>query len=89
MRAKNDVEALPEPRRWPATATTNVPKKWIFQVKFHDIGQRGWRGAGEALIGDLKNELEKVTTKHAVPCDHYVLITNVPRSGARWIGTRD
>jgi hypothetical protein len=73
----------------PPTATSNVPTKWVFQVKFHDLGQRGWRGAGEAVVGDLKTELEKLTVKHAVPCDHYVLITNVPLSGARWIGTRD
>ena len=36
----------------------------------------------------LKAELEKVA-KYKLPCHHYVLITNVPLTGARMIGTRD
>jgi hypothetical protein len=77
-------EYIPSP-----SATDKMSAKWVFQVKFHDIGQRGWRGAGDAVISDLKTELDKLINKHAVTCDHYVLITNVPLSGARWIGTRD
>ncbi len=73
----------------PANETSDVEKHWVFQVKFHDIGVRGWGGAGTALVSDLKTELEKLTTKHGVRCHHYVLITNIPLSGARRIGTRD
>jgi len=73
----------------PVGAASDVAKQWVFQVKFHDIGARGWAAAGAAVVSDLKSELEKVSVKHAVPCDHYVLITNVPLSGARRIGTRD
>ena len=73
----------------PTNATSDVAKKWVFQVKFHEIGLRGWAGAGAAVVSDLKSELEKLTVKHSVACDHYVLITNVPLSGARRIGTRD
>ena len=73
----------------PVGAASDVAKQWVFQVKFHDIGARGWAAAGAAVVSDLKSELEKVSTKHAVPCDHYVLITNVPLSGVRRIGTRD
>jgi hypothetical protein len=73
----------------PPNETTDVAKHWVFQVKFHDIGLRGWGGAGTALVSDLRAELEKLTTKHQVKCHHYVLITNVPLSGARRIGTRD
>jgi len=73
----------------PATSATDVDKHWVFQVKFHDIGLRGWEGANSAVLSDLKSELEKVSTKYKVPCHHYVLITNVPLTGARRIGTRD
>lgn len=73
----------------PANSVVDVPKQWVFQVKFHDIGLRGWAGAGTAVIADLKGELEKVTMKHKLACHHYVLITNVPLTGARLIGTRD
>ncbi|MDB5780907.1 MAG: hypothetical protein JWQ50_822 [Caballeronia mineralivorans] len=73
----------------PPGAAEGKSAMWVFQAKFHDIGQRGWRGAGEAVISDLKKELEKLTSKHQVPCDHFVLITNVPLSGVRRLGTRD
>ncbi|MES2594869.1 MAG: hypothetical protein V4662_06020 [Verrucomicrobiota bacterium] len=68
---------------------SDEPKQWIFQVKYHDIGLRGWASAGAAVIADLKVELEKVTIKYKYKCDHYVLITNVPLTGASRIGTRD
>ncbi|MBS0206421.1 MAG: hypothetical protein JSS49_26320 [Planctomycetes bacterium] len=73
----------------PSNETTDVPKQHIFQVKFHDIGLRGWSGAGAAVVSDLKAELEKVITKHQLRCHTYVLITNVPLTGASRIGTRD
>src|SRR5438477_12915032 len=44
----------------PKAAASNIPRRWVFQVKFHDIGLRGWRGAGEAVLRDLKSELEKL-----------------------------
>ncbi len=73
----------------PENSLTDAPKHWVFQVKFHDIGLRGWAGAGAAVVADLKVELEKITTKYEIACDHYVLITNVPLTGASLIGTRD
>lgn len=73
----------------PENCVTDIPKQWVFQVKFHDIGLRGWAGAGAAIIADLKSELEKVVTKYKLTCHHYVLITNVPLTGARGVGTRD
>jgi hypothetical protein len=60
----------------PENCNSDVPKQWVFQVKFHDIGLRGWSGAGSAVVAELKSELEKVTKKHKVPCHYYVLITN-------------
>ncbi|WP_149109971.1 NACHT domain-containing protein [Limnoglobus roseus] len=66
-----------------------TPHKWVFQVKYHDLGVRGWRGAADALISGLKDELIKLTQKHKVPCHRYVLITNVVLSGVRHVGTRD
>jgi hypothetical protein len=73
----------------PTNSVADVPKQWVFQVKFHDIGLRGWAGAGAAVVADLKAELEKVTTKYKLACHHYVLITNVPLTGASRIGSRD
>lgn len=73
----------------PANSVADVPKEWVFQVKFHDIGLRGWGGASAAVVTDLKAELEKVTTKYHLTCHHYVLITNVPLTGASQVGTRD
>ncbi len=62
---------------------------WVFQVKYHDIGLRGWANAAAAVISDLRSELDKLTTKYSTTCHHYVLITNVPLTGASRIGTRD
>lgn len=73
----------------PANLTSDLPKKWVFQVKFHDIGLRGWTGAGAAVVSDLKAELEKVTNKYKLDCHHYVLLTNVPLTGSSRVGTRD
>lgn len=47
------------------------------------------RLAQSAVVEDLDKELEKIVHKYAVPCQAYVLITNVPFTGARNVGTRD
>lgn len=73
----------------PANKTKDVPKEWVFQVKYHDLDQRGWSVARDAVIEDLDKELGKIVKKYAVPCHAYVLITNVPFTGVRNIGTRD
>lgn len=73
----------------PANQASNVPKEWVFQVKYHDLDQRGWSIARDAVIEDLEKELEKIVHKYKVPCHAYVMITNVPFTGARNVGTRD
>lgn len=75
--------------RRPANQKTDVPKEWVFQVKYHDLGQRGWGGARDAVVADLQSELTKLVRKYKVPCHAYVMITNVPFTGARNVGTRD
>ncbi|MEH1789444.1 MAG: hypothetical protein V7L23_28655 [Nostoc sp.] len=37
----------------------------------------------------MEKELEKIVHKYKVPCHAYVMITNVPFTGARNVGTRD
>src|SRR5690349_15962487 len=73
----------------PLGETHDVPKEWVFQAKYHDVGQRGWAAAREAVVSDLGKELDKIVNKYHVPCHAYVLATNVPFTGARNIGTRD
>ncbi|GFE69009.1 NACHT domain-containing NTPase [Chroococcus sp. FPU101] len=73
----------------PVNEIENVPKEWVFQVKYHDISQRGWEKARDAIIDDLAKELNKIVNKHQVPCHAYVMITNVPFTGVRNVGTRD
>jgi hypothetical protein len=73
----------------PAKQKTDVIKEWVFQVKYHDLDQRGWSTARDAIAVDLDKELEKIVHKYAVPCHAYVMITNVPFTGARNVGTRD
>jgi hypothetical protein len=73
----------------PSNQSTDVVKEWVFQVKYHDCELRGWSTARDAVVDDLDNELEKIVRKYAVPCHAYVMITNVPFSGARNVGTRD
>lgn len=73
----------------PRGATDDRRVQWIFQAKFHDIGARGWKDAGDAVVSDLRSELTKVLGKHQLNCDRYVLITNVPLSGTRHTGLRD
>ncbi len=78
----------PEYKR-PQNATHDVPKQWVFQAKYHDIGTRGWGGARAEVESELEKELDKIVNKYEVPCHKYVLITNVPFSGVRHVGTRD
>lgn len=73
----------------PAQDTKRVPKEWVFQVKYHDIGQRGWTNAREAIVEDLERELDKIVHKYKVPCHVYVMGTNVPFTGVWNVGTRD
>lgn len=73
----------------PKNETEDVPKEWVFQVKYHDISLRGWKTARDAVIQDLKNELDKIANTHELPCHAYVMITNVPFTGMRNVGTRD
>lgn len=73
----------------PKNETSDKNKEWVFQAKFHDIGQRGWDRARADVESDLDKELDKVVNKYKVPCHKYILITNVPFSGVRHVGTRD
>ena len=73
----------------PTNQKKDVVKEWVFQVKYHDLDQRGWSTARDAVLSDLDKELDKVVNKYAVPCHAYVMITNVPFTGARNVGTRD
>ncbi len=73
----------------PANEESDVPKEWVFQVKYHDVGQRGWTSARDAVVADFGKELDKIVNKYSVPCHAYVMITNVPFTGARNVGTRD
>jgi hypothetical protein len=73
----------------PTNRETDVVKEWVFQVKYHDLDQRGWTAARSAVVEDLDKELAKIVHKYAVPCQAYVMITNVPFTGARNVGTRD
>lgn len=73
----------------PKGAATDISKLWVFQVKYHDIGLRGWEGARKDVVSDLDKELKKVVETYNLGCHHYVLITNVPFSGRRYVGTRD
>lgn len=73
----------------PTNAKHDVPKEWVFQAKYHDIGTRGWGGARADVESDLAKELDKIVNKYEVPCHKYILITNVPFSGVRHVGTRD
>jgi hypothetical protein len=73
----------------PLNVDNDVPKEWVFQAKYHDIGTRGWGGARAEVESELGKELNKIVNKYNVPCHKYVLITNVPFSGVRYVGTRD
>jgi hypothetical protein len=73
----------------PSNANADISKEWVFQAKFHDLGSRGWSGARSAVESDLDKELDKLVNKYHVPCHKYIMITNVPFSGVRNVGTRD
>jgi len=73
----------------PIKAKEDIAKEWVFQVKYHDIDQRGWSAARDVVIDELDKELDKIINKYKVPCHAYIMITNVPFTGARNVGTRD
>ena len=50
----------------PTNKDTDVVKEWVFQVKYHDLDQRGWSAARSAVVEDLDKELEKIVHKYAV-----------------------
>jgi hypothetical protein len=62
---------------------------WIFQAKFHDVGRIGPDKARQAVLKDLKSELDKIVNKYHRPCDNYILATNVPLSSVAQRGTHD
>ena len=47
----------------PANEKSDVPKEWVFQVKYHDIGLRGWQTARETVLKELDLELDKIVNK--------------------------
>ena len=73
----------------PINASADINKEWVFQAKFHDIGLRGWDRARADVEADLSKELDKIVNKYEVPCHKYILVTNVPFTGVRHVGTRD
>ncbi|MGA9040465.1 MAG: hypothetical protein WB421_08015 [Terriglobales bacterium] len=62
---------------------------WIFQAKFHDVTRIGPDKARQAVLKDLRAELDKVVNKYKTPCDNYILATNVPLSSVPVRGTHD
>ena len=69
--------------------TEDINKEWVFQAKYHDVGLRGWKKARAEVESELDKELKKIVDKYKVPCHKFVLITNVPFTGVRNVGTRD
>jgi hypothetical protein len=62
---------------------------WIFQAKYHDVALLGVDKARKAVLRDLAKELDKIVNKYKHPCDNYILITNVPLTGAAKTGNVD
>src|SRR5580700_8955180 len=52
--------------------------QWIFQAKYHNVQRIGADKARNAVVGDLRSELEKIVVKYKRKCDNYILATNVP-----------
>lgn len=63
--------------------------EWIFQAKFHDVARIGPDKARQAVMKDLKSELDKIVNKYKRKCDNYILATNVPLSSVAERGTHD
>ena len=55
--------------------------KWIIQSKHKSIRGVGERKALDNLLADLKPELQKVFVKNNLPCDNYILVTNLTVPG--------
>lgn len=73
----------------PKTRPDATGRDWVFQVKHHRPTEQSARKAIQALARDLDAELSKIFDKHDVPCDTYVLVTNLSLSGVRHTGARD
>ncbi|TCM46943.1 NACHT domain-containing NTPase [Kribbella sp. VKM Ac-2568] len=63
--------------------------EWIFQVKFHNTELVGVDKSRKAIVRELDAELDKIVNKYKLPCDNYILITNVPLSPVAGSGTLD
>lgn len=63
--------------------------EWVFQAKFHDIDLIGVEKARKQVLADLEAELGKITEKYQIPCDNFVLVTNVPLTPAFKTGNMD
>ena len=62
---------------------------WIFQAKFHDAHQIGPTKARKHLVGDIDDELSKITEKYKYACDNFILMTNVSLTPVFQKGTKD
>ncbi|MEU7589870.1 hypothetical protein AB0A95_26660 [Micromonospora sp. NPDC049230] len=63
--------------------------EWVFQAKFHDTDLLGMDKARRQVLADLNVELDKIIEKYKIPCDNFILITNVPLTPAFKTGTMD
>lgn len=66
-----------------------VTGEWVFQCKYHDFERLGAEPARKQVVAELHSELEKITVKYRIPCDFYILVTNVPFTGAHKTGLID
>jgi hypothetical protein len=62
---------------------------WIFQAKFHDPLLVSTEAARKIVLSELKDELGKIVSKYQIPCDFYILATNVPFTGTFRSGMLD
>ncbi|MFD6565166.1 NACHT domain-containing protein [Micromonospora profundi] len=71
------------------SSTNRWSGEWIFQAKFHDTELLGTDKARRQVLTDLDAELDKIVNKYKIPCDNYILITNVPLTPTFKSGTID
>src|SRR5690554_6578828 len=55
--------------------------KWIFQIKHKGVKGKDQSKAAQALLSDLKIELEQVYIKNKLNFYNYILVTNLYASG--------
>jgi hypothetical protein len=70
----------------PASGATH--RDWVFQAKHHNTTRPRSKELLEILRTELNLECEKIKANN-LPCDSFVLITNVPLTGVRDTGMRD